>query len=250
MSGGRDTVVLPCAGTGSRLGLPIAKELVPTGPGRVALDHTLDLLAPHADRLRLVAVLGPGREATARHLTARCADLGLPLALCSQDAELPESTGAVLSCEAWWGPATAVLLPDQILAQPAPHAVGNLLDLVHTGHRAAILMAAENDPQRLAVDGALRLEGTCGHEWPQVADFADKPGLEQADRFNAVWFAYAFAHEHGRAVLDVLHRATLRQPPGPEGIAPLLGAPALDVGPFTDLGTWPNVASTITGSVL
>nr|WP_223242646.1 hypothetical protein [Streptomyces sp. CBMA123] len=230
--------------------MPIPKELVPTGPGRVALDHTLDLLAPHAQRLRLVAVLGPGREATARHLTARCADLALPLALCSQDAKLAESTGAVLSCAAWWGPATAVLLPDQILNAPAPSAVGDLLDLVRAGHRAAFLTAAESDRQRLAVDGALRLETVADQAWPNVADFADKPGLDQADRFNAVWFAYAFAHRHGPAVLDVLHRATLRQPFGPEGIAPLLGAPTLDVGPFTDLGTWPSLAAAITGSVL
>ncbi|MFF2618797.1 hypothetical protein [Kitasatospora sp. NPDC058046] len=250
MSGGRDTVVLPCAGTGSRLGLPIAKELVPTGPGRVALDHTLDLLAQHAERLRVVAVLGPGREATARHLTARCADLGLPLALCSQDAKLPESTGAVLSCAAWWGPATAVLLPDQILTRPVPHAIGGLLDLVGAGHRAAFLTAAESDPRRLAVDGALLLETAAGDPWPRVADFADKPGLERAHRFNAVWFAYAFAGAHGPSVLDVLHRATLHRPLGPGGLAPLLGAPTLDVGPFTDLGTWPSLAATITGSAL
>ncbi|MGA5703062.1 hypothetical protein [Peterkaempfera bronchialis] len=250
MTGGRDTVVLPCAGAGSRLGLPFSKELTPTGPGRVAVDHTLDLLAPHADRLRLVAVLGHGREATARHLAARCADLSLPLAICLQDPKLPESTGAVLSTAAWWGPATAVLLPDQILTAPARHAVGALLDLVHAGHEAAFLTAAESDPARLAVDGALRLEIADGDGWLRVADFADKPGLETAHRFNAVWFAYAFATANGPAVLDVLHRATLREPLDHGALAPLLGAPALDVGPFTDLGTWPNLAALITGSAL
>ncbi|MFB7673175.1 hypothetical protein ACFC26_17375 [Kitasatospora purpeofusca] len=250
MSGERDTVVLPCAGAGSRLGLPIAKELVPVGAGRVALDHALDLLAPHAHRLRLVAVLGEGREATARHLTARCAGLGLPLAFCSQDDGLAESTGAVLSTAAWWGAATAVLLPDQVLARPAPRAVGDLLDLVHAGHRAAFLTSAQSDPDRLAVDGCLRLETTADHRLPVVADFADKPGPEQAQaqRFNAVWFAYAFARGHGPAFLDVLHRVTLRRPLPDTGLAPLLGAPALDVGEFTDLGTWPNLAATITGS--
>ncbi|MEV5605539.1 hypothetical protein AB0L33_29285 [Streptomyces sp. NPDC052299] len=58
----RDTVVLPLSVRGRRLELPTPKELLPIGPGRVALDDTLDLLAPHTDRLRHVAVLGPDRE--------------------------------------------------------------------------------------------------------------------------------------------------------------------------------------------
>ncbi|MEV7928550.1 hypothetical protein [Kitasatospora sp. NPDC088779] len=245
----RDTVVLPLAGAGSRLGLPIAKELVPVGPGRVALDHTLDLLAPHAGRLRVAAVLGDGREATARHLVARCEHLGLPLAVCHQHPDRAESTGAVSSTSGWWSPATAVLLPDQILTHPDPAAIGALLDAIRVGHPAAFLTADESDPARLAVDGALRLEpDPAGGR--KVADFADKPGPQAtgARGFNAVWFGYAFAVAAGDAVLDVLHRATLGEDLARTDLGPLLGAPAIDAGPFTDIGTWPAVAATIAGA--
>ncbi|MBV9025423.1 MAG: hypothetical protein JO362_16895 [Streptomycetaceae bacterium] len=245
MSAERDTVVLPLAGAGSRLGLPTPKELLPIGTGRVALDATLDLLAPHTARLRLLAVIADGREATVRYLKRRCAELGLPLAFAFQDPGLPESTGAVLGAQPWFGPATLVLLADQVLHAPEPRAVGDILDLIHDGHPAAFLAARETSVERLATDGALLLNDPHdAHDRPRVVDFADKPGLEEASRFNAVWFGYAVARSAARPFLRALHRATLRLPTPPADEAePLLGLPVVEVGAFSDLGTWPAVTT-------
>ncbi|WP_019061466.1 hypothetical protein [Streptomyces prunicolor] len=241
MNAERDTVVLPLAGAGSRLGLPTPKELLPTGDGRVALDVTLDLLAPHASRIRLVAVIGDGRESTVRHLRSRCTALGLPLAVAFQDPGLPESTGAVLSAEPWFGPATLVLLADQVLLAPEPEAVGDILDLIHAGHPAAFLAARETDPERLAVDGALNLDDS--PDRPRVVGFADKPGLRAAGRFNAVWFGYAVARPSASRFLAALHHATLHRPAQQDALTALLGASVVEVGPFCDLGTWPAVTA-------
>ncbi len=242
MNGMRNTVVLPLAGRGSRLGLPTPKELLPIGPGRVALDDTLDLLAPHTDRLRLIAVLGPDREPTARYLERRCLELGLPLAVVRQNPDLPESTGAVLGAAPWFGPATLVLLADQVLHAPAPRAVGEALDLIHAGHESVFLAAWEDDGERLAVDGALHVE-RAADGLLHVTDYADKPGLQAADRFNAVWFGYAFAHRAAEGFVDALHRATLGLSEHPHQMEAVLGAAAVEVGPFTDLGTWPAVTA-------
>ncbi|MFF1678427.1 hypothetical protein ACFVYG_20610 [Streptomyces sp. NPDC058256] len=241
MSAERDTVVLPLAGAGSRLGLPTPKELLPTGEGRVALDATVELLAPHASRLRLVAVIGDGRESTVRYLRSRCTELGLPLAFAFQDPGLPESTGAVLSAEPWFGPATLVLLADQVLHTPEPEAVGDILDLIHAGHPAAFLAARESDPERLAVDGALLLDDA--PDRPRVVGFADKPGLQTAGRFNAIWFGYAVARPSAPRFLAALHHATLHRLAQPDDLTALLGAPVIEVGQFSDLGTWPAVTA-------
>ncbi|MFJ8248565.1 hypothetical protein [Streptomyces sp. NPDC094466] len=242
MNGLRDTVVLPLAGRGSRLGLPIPKELLPIGPGRVALDDTLELLAPHTDRLRLLAVLGPDREPTARYLERRCHELGLPLAVARQNPDLPESTGAVMGAAPWYGPATLVLLADQVLHAPAPGAVGEALDLIHSGQESVFLAAREDDPERLAVDGALHVKWAADGLL-HVTDYADKPGLQAADRFNAVWFGYAVALHAATGFVDALHRATLGLPEHPHQMDAILGAAAVEVGPFTDLGTWPAVTA-------
>lgn len=243
----RDTVVLPLAGRGTRLGLPTPKELLPIGPGRVALDDTLDQLAPHASRLRLLAVLGEDREPTMRHLERRCHTLGLPLAMIRQDPELPESTGAVLGAAPWFGPATLVLLADQVLHAPSPQAIGQALDLIHAGHQSVFLAAMEDDAERLAVDGALHVERD-GTGLLRVTDYADKPGLESADRFNAVWFGYAVARNAADGFVDALHRSTLGLPEFPHQKEPVLRSVAVEVSPFTDLGTWPAVTALWTGA--
>ncbi|MFJ4774050.1 hypothetical protein ACIP88_33915 [Streptomyces uncialis] len=247
MTGPRDTVVLPLAGRGARLGLPTPKELLPVGPGRVALDDTLDLLAPHAGRLRLVAVLGEDRESTVRHLERRCRELELPLAVVRQDPGMPESTGAVLTAAPWYGPATLVLLADQVLHTPAQTAVGEALDLIHAGQESVFLAAMEDDAERLAADGALHVRRDAGGLL-HVTDYADKPGLEVAERFNAVWFGYAFAHRAAEGFVGALHRATLGLPGNPHRMNAVLRAAAVEVGPFTDLGTWPAVTAHWTGA--
>ncbi|WP_197370603.1 NTP transferase domain-containing protein, partial [Streptomyces clavuligerus] len=216
MSGGeRDTVVLPLAGTGSRLGLPFPKELLPLGDdgGRTVLDAMVDLLAGCADRVRVVAVTGPaGRADTITRLRERCTALGVPLAVVVQEQGLAESTGAVLSAAPWFGPVTLVLLPDQVLHTPDPHAAGQLLDTVRTADSGAGFLAArESDPARLAADGALRIEHH-PDTGLRVADYADKPGPGAVDGFNAVWFGYAFTRATAHRFLPVLHAATLRRP--------------------------------------
>lgn len=244
MTGPRDTVVLPLAGRGSRLGLPTPKELLPIGPGRVALDDTLDLLAPHAARLRLVAVLGEDREPTGRHLERRCRTMGLPLAVIRQDPDLPESTGAVLTAEPWFGAATLVLLADQVLDAPEPDAVGRALDLIDSGHESVFLAALEDRTERLAVDGVLRVRRDDGGLL-RVTDYADKPGLAEARirGFNAVWFGYGFARRAACGFVGALHHATLGRPECSHRMEPVLRAVAVEVGPFTDLGTWLAVSA-------
>jgi mannose-1-phosphate guanylyltransferase len=242
MSSGRSTVVVPCGGTGSRLGWPFAKELTPIGERRVLLDATLELIAPCADTVRLVVVVDGHREATIRHLQHRCAQLEVPWAVVYQPAQLVESTGAVLSAQAWFTAANLVLLPDQLLLRPLGTEVAAALGAIHQGAAFCFLAARETDPARLAADGALRLQpGATPGEPAMIADYADKPRLARAAEFNAVWFGYAFAKSHAAAALHVLHTATVDRHLPVDGLGPLHGSPVVEVGPFVDLGTWPAI---------
>jgi hypothetical protein len=256
----RDTVVLPCAGAGGRLGLPFGKELLPVGPGRVVLDVVFDLLAGHADRLKVALVVSADREPTVRHVLARHA-ARLPVCFLPQDPQLPELTGAVASAAAWFGPRTVVLLPDQLPtghdgggeagsagraggAGPGPAVVADpvgaaLRVLDEAGF--CFLAAREHDPVRLAADGALRLaDGPGGRAI--VVDYRDKPGAGGVDGFDAVWFGYGFRREHAPAVLAAMAAAAggAERPSAPPFRSSVLyGCPVVEVGPFLDLGTWP-----------
>ncbi|KPM55413.1 hypothetical protein ACG83_08550 [Frankia sp. R43] len=238
MTSQRSTVVLPCAGAGTRLGLPFGKELLPLGPGSTPLDETLALLLPHATALRLVMVLGPGREATARHVIARTAAAGLPVAFTTQRPELAECTGAVLSAQPWFAERNIVLLPDQVLRFPVADLIGRALDALDDAP-FCFLAARENDPARISRDGALL---TTGGAPARLADYAEHPPLADAGRFNATWFGFAFRHDASEA-LSLVHRAVTGGPVTTADVAasPLAGCPVIETGPYLDLGTWPAV---------
>ena len=245
MTGRRATVILPCAGAGTRLGLPFGKELLPLGPGSTPLDETLALLLPHASALRLVMVLGDGREATARHVAGRAAAAGLPVAFTSQDPGLAQCTGAVLSAAPWFAGRNLVLLPDQVLDRPDPDLVTAALEALD-GAPFCFLAAREDDPERISRDGALRISGGAP---AQLLDYAEHPPPGTASRFNATWFGFAFRGDAGEA-LALLHRAVTGRPvtTGEVAASPLAGCPVIDAGPYRDLGTWPAVRARWAGA--
>jgi CTP:molybdopterin cytidylyltransferase MocA len=239
MTGERATVILPCAGAGRRLGLPFGKELLPLGPGSTPLDATLALLLPDAARLRLVVVLGPEREATARHILRTTASSRLPVAFTSQQPGLAESTGAVMSAAPWYSERNLVLLPDQVLTSPPGGLVTSALDAL-TDAPFCFLASRETDPFRISRDGALAIAGSTP---ARLLAYAEHPAPAQAGRFNAVWFGFGFRRDHAQEAVSLLHRAVTGEGVTADEVAgsPLGGCAVIDTGPYRDLGTWPAV---------
>jgi hypothetical protein len=239
MTGERATIILPCAGAGRRLGLPFGKELLPLGPRSTPLDATLGLLLPDAARLRLVVVLGPEREATARHILRVTASSRLPVAFTCQQPGLPESTGAVLSAQPWYSERNLVLLPDQVLTSPPDGLVPSALQALGDAP-FCVLASRETDPARISRDGALSITSSTP---ARLVDYAEHPSPAQAGRFNAVWFGFGFRREHADEAVSLLHRAVTGEPvtAGEVAGSPLGGCAVIDVGLYRDLGTWPAV---------
>ncbi|WP_113705256.1 NTP transferase domain-containing protein [Nonomuraea lactucae] len=237
MNNRRLTVVVPCGGRGSRLGLPFAKELLPTPDGRVVLDAVLDLI--HGLNVAVVLVVAADRAATIEHVHTTYPDL--PVAAVRQRAHAPGLAGAVRSALPWTGRYTIVLLPDQFLLTPAcDHPVEQAAKLLAT-EPACFLAAWEDDPVRIAADGALAVQA--GEQTsPRIRRLADKPDRPEAGLFNAVWFGYGFRDTAADEVLAQLELATEhRLPDGRFAAGPLFDAPVVIVPGFLDLGTWPAV---------
>jgi hypothetical protein len=238
MTAGRATVILPCAGAGQRLGLPFGKELLPLGPGSTPLDEAISLLLPHACALRLVVVLGAGREATARHVVRKAAPASLPVAFITQLPGLTGSTGAVLSAKPWFAQRNLVLLPDQVLASPPRDLVASALDALSDAP-FCFLASRQDDPAAITRDGALCISGAPA----RLLDYAEHPAVADAGRFNATWFGFGFRRDHADEALSLVHRAVTGGPVTTADVtaSPLGGCPVIEAGPYRDLGTWPAV---------
>ncbi|WP_322770271.1 NTP transferase domain-containing protein [Frankia sp. Cr1] len=242
--GGPLTVVVPCAGHGTRLGVPFPKELLPVAAGRVLLDGVFELLAVHRDSVRVVLVVGADRHATVAYVTGRYPDW--PVAFVPQAPNTHEMLGAVRSALPWCHGRVLVLLPDQWLTAPPADDPVTATMTVLADAPACFLAAPETNPARIAVDGALRIERPGdGMDGPwRVMALADKPGHGRTAGFNAVWFGVAFTMAAAAGAVEQMERAVAGDLTGrvwQDG--PLAGCPVVLVPSFVDLGTWPALTA-------
>lgn len=232
----RATVILPCAGSGQRLGLAQPKELLPIGPARVLIDATLELLAPALARgdIGLVVVTRPDKLDTLRHVARQVPRTPLAGVFQAPDAR-PGLYAAVRSALPWCATVSVVLLPDEIVGTHAacPDPIGLLLDGLDR-QPVGFLAARVSDARRLAADGALALD-TDGH----VTGYADKAG-PLPETFNAVWTGFGFRRDAAPALLEVLDGAEATGPLSSAQLqrAQLAGAFTVPVASIRDLGTW------------
>jgi hypothetical protein len=235
----RLTVVLPCAGRGSRLDLPFPKELLPGPDGRVLIDHSFALLAG-AD-VQVLLVVGADRQATIAHVARRYP--AIPVAAVRQMPGPDGWIGAALSALPFVTGRALVLLPDQVLqAAPGDDPIGRADHLLQDTD-ACLLAARCADADQLAVDGALTVAYPPDGGLGQLRRIADKPGPAATAGHNAVWFGLGFRRDAADQVLAQMQAAQdrLLDTAALRG-GPLHDAPVIEVPPFLDCGTWPSAA--------
>ena len=219
-------VVLPCAGAGSRLGLPFPKELAPLSPGRVLIDSSLDLIRACAADVRVILMTDGRREATARYVRDRLP--GISVAEILQDPDAPDMTEAVLCLEPWLGYANVLLLPD-VLYSWAGDPVGEVAEAaVSYGFAVAAVKAG---PEQVRDAGALRTANG------RVTAFEDKPA--DPSPYEALWGMLAFTNgSFGLDGLRLVAASASKARTGPVADPPVAGAPVVWLAGFRDCGTW------------
>lgn len=228
------TVILPCAGVGSRFAAAYPKELHSISPGVAVVDLAMEsvvALARAGRRVRLVVVLGQHKLATAGYLHRYAERLDLVFVYQVERHE-PGLSGAVEAALPLCVGDTVLLLPDQVLrgagAQEAvPAAVSAL------GARDwAVVAAHAGDDVALAEEGALLVSDT---EPQRVLAAKEKPGLDTG-RFNAAWAVVAVSPRQRHRLPQVVDSET---------DSPLVGAAVVLVSGFdnvtdaTNLGEGP-----------
>ncbi|MFD0267731.1 2-C-methyl-D-erythritol 4-phosphate cytidylyltransferase [Streptomyces sp. NPDC127106] len=223
------SVILPCAGHGTRFGAAYPKELHCLEPGTAVIDRSLEPVLALADRgtaVRVVVVIGPHKTATVRHLHRYRSRLELVFVYQQEDSgRLADAIRAALPLCA--GP-TLLVLADQVLRGPtAPGSAGELLARLER-HDWAVVAAPLDDPVLLRDEGALRVEE--GPDGPRVVRAAEKPA--DPEGFNAAWAAVAVTPERRHLLPALLDRT---------GPGPLAGAAVVwveDFGNGTSPGAW------------
>ncbi|WP_329034037.1 NTP transferase domain-containing protein [Streptomyces sp. NBC_00178] len=196
------SVILPCAGFGTRFGAPYPKELHCLAPGVTILDRSLEAvveLAKSGLHVRLVVVFGAHKLDTVRYLT-RYSETFQTVFVHQDDTIQPGLEGAIRSALPLTQGPVALVLPDIVLT--GSDTAGSLAAaLRHTEATGwSVVAAEEHDPDTLRQMGALAVADVGGVMTVNAA--TDKP--KDPSGFNAFWGMVVAGESEAHGLPDVV----------------------------------------------
>jgi molybdopterin-guanine dinucleotide biosynthesis protein A len=246
----RLTVILPCAGQGSRLGLASPKELFEIFPGTRLIDFSLQHLLTASQKTSIdisaAVVIRPGKSAVVEYVRQRLPGINVTAVMFNSHHQ--EWPGSVYSARDVFSRNNLVLLPDSYLSLVAPSREDNAVTMAHRGKPLveSVLEALSRynvvfgccqcrDWERLKTLGAVRIEKDI------VTAFQDKPQPgEGPESFNGFWGCYGFTREYAKPLYDFLIHS-LHHQPLPLSEQPFYPPGVIPVADYYDLGTWENI---------
>ncbi|MFE2034815.1 hypothetical protein ACFXBB_16425 [Streptomyces scopuliridis] len=220
------SIILPCAGFGTRFGAPYSKELHCLAPGVTVLDRSLEAvveLAKSGLNVRLVVVFRTHKLDTVSYL-ARYAETFQMVFVYQDESFEPGLDGAIRSALPMTQGPVALVLPD-IVVTGAGSAGSLLAALRQIGVAGwSVVAAEERDSDTLRRMGALAVVEEGGVV--TVGAAAEKPA--DPSGFNAFWGMVAVTEEQAHRLPDVVNKGA---------DSPLAGAVALMVERIVNYNT-------------
>lgn len=240
------TVILPCAGSGSRLGLDTPKELFEIRPGIRLIDFSLSHIqaAPASLDIAIAVVIRTWKQAVADYVQEKLPGRLVQAVLF--DDRFQDWPGSVYSARDTFSSSNLVLLPDSRLSLAGKDSSAmpgcfdekglSLLELVLAAlekNKAVFGWVPWGDAAVLKDLGALRVEQG------EVTAFQDKP-QKDFQLYNGFWGCYAFREEVSRVLYEFLIHS-VRQTPLSLEEQPFYPPGAIPLADYRDFGTWPAI---------
>ena len=234
--GGSVSIILPCAGRGTRLNLPYSKELVKISEGMSLIDYSFQhILASHLQP-RVIVVIGPHKLDIARYVYEKYNDK-VDLVFVFQKADHKGVTGATRSAEHLFGDKNILFLPSTIIEYknnkvPLIDKMTGMLDR----QPFVFMYKNENSITRLKLSGALHIQDQ------KVIDYEDKP-LEHVEKYNAFCVSYGFKKEVFNEVISVIEQSVLKKDNFRQTFqkSVMCKTLAVEVAEYIDISTWTNL---------
>jgi Nucleotidyl transferase len=232
------TVVLPAGGLGSRLGMPISKELLPVPPHTTAIDRVVDVALRAKAVTLVVAVVRRHKTDIVDHL-AGYAEQRI-LAITHQGPDVTEPCGATMSAAHLFSERNVMLLPDHVLEfSDYRSPVTELIDCLEFAPFAFMAADVGQVPwaDRAGVIKVARHQGR-----KIVTDYAEHPD-NPAD-YDGVWAGIAFRRDVAAAALSAMERTKRGEPVSHAELrdAGIVGAATVWIDRYLDIGEWPRFA--------
>jgi hypothetical protein len=238
------TVILPCAGSGSRLGLDTPKELYEIFPGVRLIDFSIRHIQAFISAcesgvslpLKVVVVTRPWKVQVSEYVQSQLPQVEVRTVFFNE--RYHDWPGSIYSAAGDYSGHNIVLLPDSFLAvsDGDPFHDSSSIPLILALTRklsfsdlvfGAVFCA---DPVRLRHLGALYVEEQT------VKRFYDKPDTD-FHLYNSFWGCYGFTRSIGASLYEFMVASVSKQF-APRDLSPPVPAAAIQITGYRDLGTW------------
>lgn len=225
-------VILPCAGKGTRLGLPYPKEMHLIAKQTALIDLTFKRLENHSDLIsEVIIILAPEKASLVEYLAKWKERFYLKFVFF--DDRNHEWAGSILSAEQEFGEKNLVFLPDTFLVGLPEFPIVPTFDTELEKNSVCFGYLPTEDRKTLKSLGALKVVKD------QVEGFCDKPAENNPAYFNAFWTTFGFKQDVSRPLLELMTRSIQGKPVDLRDVSS--AATAFPVKEYKDLGVWPNI---------
>ena len=230
------TVILPCAGEGSRLSLPYPKEIHSIEKNKSLIDYSFDLFSNYGRKdVEFVITLNENKIELVKYLSRYKSRFNISFTFFNPSET--EYTGSIKSAKHLFGEKNLILLPDTFMKLKSSQDIVNIISnsLNETGF--TFFFKRESDSDMLKTKGSLLID-----EDDLVRGYEDKP-QEDLDRFNAFWTAFAFRKRVFDRCIEFMEKSTLNHRLVINEIqnTPMYKSKAIEVDDYVDLGTWDQI---------
>ena len=230
------TVILPCAGEGTRLSLPYPKEVHSIEKNKSLIDYSFDLFSNYGRRdVEFVITLNENKTELVKYLSRYKSRYNISFTFFNP-AET-EYTGSIKSAKHLFGEKNLVLLPDTFMKLKSSQDIVNLVSDSLNGTGFTFFFKREQSELMLRTKGALSIDDD-----NLVQEYEDKP-QENTNRFNSFWTAFAFRKRVFDNCIEFMEKSTLKHRllVGEIENTPIYKSKAIEVDDYVDLGTWDQI---------
>ncbi len=231
------TVILPCAGEGSRLGLSGPKELYEVEVGRPLIRYSLDLLLKTQrkteSQITVAVVIRKGKESVVDYVRKYLSEDRFKVVSVHFDPHLREWPGSIYSAKHVFSEKNILLLPDSFVHYSASDLLSQMVDRLDL---KLLVFGAKptDDTSEICRLGALQLNGKLS----DVVCFEDKP--DTAADHNAIWGCFGFHQKIADELHDFL-MASVEHQNNQYRDRSFFPAGSLAIENYFDLGTWERI---------
>jgi len=230
------TVILPCAGKGSRLGLPFSKEIYSVEKDKSLIDYTFDLFKDFGRKdIHFIVTINESKLDLVEYLKKYKDRYNITFTFFNPNEK--EYTGSIKSAKHLFGEKNLVLLPDSFFTLKKTQ---NLLDITSNSLNETgftFFFKKEKSESMLCTKGALIISKD-----NLVLDYEDKP-QENIARFNAFWGSFAFRKRTFDTCIEFMEKSTLNHNIKLDEIknTPIYLSKGIEINEYYDLGTWQEI---------